>query len=83
MIPRCLSVAIARFRYRAAAGELAAVERQLKQQQAYREYLLDEERKAAIALLIAEGGDVEPALREALTREAPRREAFEPRRVAR
>lgn len=80
---RWLTIALARHRYRAIAGELAAVERQLVQHEAYRRYLLDEERKRKIELLIVEGGEIAPALREALTREAPSRQAFEPRRVAR
>lgn len=75
-----LSRLIARFRYRAVADELAAVERQLKQQEAYRQYLLDEERKASVALLIAEGGDVTPVLRESAIEERRRRQA--PRKVA-
>lgn len=83
---RYLSILLARFRYRALADELAAVERQLQQQVAHREYLLDAERKAAIALLIAEGGDVTDALRIAVQQErtlAARHEAFVPRQVAR
>lgn len=60
---RWLNIAIARFRYRAVAAELAAAERQQQQCTDYVEQMRERERQEAIALLIAEGGDIAPALK--------------------
>lgn len=74
---RLLCIWIARFRYESIAAELAAVERQLVQQIAYRDYLLDAERKANIAVAVAEGRQ------DAVAPEPLERVAIRTRKVAR